>query len=138
MSRGDAEAITLRAPTPADGAAVWELVKGTGVLDLNSLYAYVLHFDHHAATSVVAERGGRIVGFITGYVVPTRPEVLFVWQVGVDAAARGQGLAGRMLRELLRRPSAARVRLLETTVTPSNTPSRRLFRGLARRLGAAC
>lgn len=49
---------------------------------------------------------------------------------------RGRGLAKSMLRELLRRDALGECRYLETTVSPSNEPSRRLFYGLARELEA--
>lgn len=126
---------TLRPPTVADAAGIHRLVEATGVLDVNSGYAYLAVCAHHAATSVVAEADGRLAGFVTGYRIPDRPDTLFVWQVGVDAAARGQGLATRMLEWLLEATGAAWV---ETTITPSNEPSRRLFRRLAERRGAGC
>lgn len=105
-----------------------------GVLDVNSAYAYMLIGEHHAGTSVVAEIGGHLVGFITAYVLPEDPQTLFVWQVGVAAAGRGRGLATRMLFEILLREGCADVHYLDTTIGPSNEASRALFRGLARRL----
>ena len=124
--------LRLRHPEVADGLPVWSLVRDTGVLDVNSSYAYCAHFRHFPTTSVVVEAGdGSLVGFITGYLVPDRPDVLFVWQVGVADAARGQGLATRMLRWLV---DATGATWIETTVTPSNGASRALFQGLARKL----
>jgi L-2,4-diaminobutyric acid acetyltransferase len=49
----------------------------------------------------------------------------------VAANMRGRGLARSMLHELLRRDAHGEWRYLETTVTPSNEPSRRLFHALA-------
>lgn len=124
--------IELRRPTADDGLAVWELVRATGVLDVNSSYMYCLVLDHFTATSVVATEGDTIVGFITGYRLPSSPDVLFVWQVGVSEAARGQGLASRMLLELVQRDKG--VEWLHTTVAPDNEPSQKLFQRLARTL----
>ena len=128
----------LRHPTADDGRGVQALIEATGVLDVNSTYAVVMTLQHFTATSVVAVEDGAVVGFVTAYRLPERPEVLFVWQVGVDASQRGRGLATRMLRWLLQAPANDAVRFLETTVTPSNAPSRALFRGLARRTEADC
>jgi L-2,4-diaminobutyric acid acetyltransferase len=105
-------------------------------LDLNSVYAYLLLCEHFAQTCVLAERDGAIVGFVSAYTPPQRSEVIFVWQVAVAAQARGSGLATAMLRELLRRDALRGCRYLETTVSPANAPSRRLFQALARELGA--
>ena len=123
--------VTLRPPTPDDGLGAHQLVVDSGVLDVNSTYAYVATFRHFAGTCVVADDDGALAGFVTGYRLPDRPDVLFVWQVGVAASHRGQGLATRMLRHLV---AADEVRWLETTITPSNAASRALFRGLARGL----
>jgi L-2,4-diaminobutyric acid acetyltransferase len=103
-------------------------------LDTNSPYAYVLWGDHFAATSRVARGGEEVVGFVMAHRVPDRPDVLFVWQVGVAASQRGRGLASRLLDEAWR--SVEGVRWLEATVTPSNQASDRLFRAFAVRHGA--
>ncbi|MGM0574282.1 MAG: diaminobutyrate acetyltransferase [Myxococcota bacterium] len=127
------DGIAIRNPTVDDGAAIWRLVRDSGVLDLNSSYMYLLlcsHFDH---TSVVAEMDGEIVGFIMSYIPPRKPDVIFVWQVGVDEKARGHGVASRLLDALAELPACEDVRFLETTVTPSNEPSRKLFRSFGRR-----
>jgi L-2,4-diaminobutyric acid acetyltransferase len=129
-------AIGVGKPSVAQGAAIHRLVDACKPLDLNSLYAYLLLCEHHAETCVIAEREGRPVGFLSAYVIPLREDTIFVWQVAVDASARGLGLATTMLRELLARPQVRHCAYLETTVSPSNTASRRLFHALARELDA--
>ncbi|PKM45633.1 MAG: diaminobutyrate acetyltransferase [Gammaproteobacteria bacterium HGW-Gammaproteobacteria-1] len=119
--------IVLRRPQLTDGQPVHALVRRCPPLDLNSSYSYFLLCSHHADTCVVARRGEDTVGFLSAYRLPAAPHTLFVWQVAVDASTRGQGLAGRMLEELLARPSCAGVQFVETTVSPSNLASRRVF-----------
>lgn len=133
---GEAGVLELDVPTVRDGPSVHALIAACKPLDLNSTYAYLLLCEHFAGTCVIARQDGRTVGFVSAYRPPERPEVIFVWQVAVAAEARGQGLARRMLAELLERPAVRGCRYLETTVTPSNAPSTRLFRGLARELRA--
>lgn len=105
------------------------------MLDRNSVYAYLLVAEHFADTSVVAERDGQLLGFISAYRPPPKPDTVFVWQVGVAKAGRGSGVATGMLFDIIRRPACAPVRYLDTTVGPSNKASQALFRGFARRLG---
>lgn len=142
------EGLKLDAPRLEDGAAIWRIARDSGTLDLNSSYSYLLWCRDFAATSVVArgtdpggpgaKSGGEPVGFITGYVRPQRPRTLVVWQVAVDEAARGRGLAAAMLDGLaLRVARELGIDGLETTVTPDNTPSNRLFTSFAQRHGAA-
>jgi len=108
------------------------------MLDVNSLYCYLLLCTDFADTSLVAASDGRIVGFAAAYRPPTRLETLFVWQIGIEAAARGQGLGRRLLKTLPQLPAATGVTHLEATITPSNTASRRLFEGFAKTQGLPC
>jgi L-2,4-diaminobutyric acid acetyltransferase len=133
MSGSRTIGITTAPPSAADGPALHALAAGTGVLDVNTRYAYALWGRDFASTSVVARLDGRPVGFVTGYRRPGEPEVLFVWQVAVDAAARGRGVAGRMLDDLAGRVRPAH---LETTITADNAASIALFTAFARRHGA--
>lgn len=126
----------IRSATAKDGAGVWQVVRDSGVLDVNSSYAYLLFLDHFGETSVVAEHEGRVVGFVTGFRPPARPDAVFVWQVAVDESMRGRGLARRLLNDLVRLPGCHGVRTMLTTVTPSNEPSQSLFRSFARGVGA--
>ncbi|WP_323845610.1 diaminobutyrate acetyltransferase [Microbulbifer magnicolonia] len=128
----------LRRPVSEDGAAVHRLISRCPPLDENSIYCNLLQASHFSDTSVAAEVDGELAGFVSGYLMPQRPDTLFIWQVAVASEARGIGLAGRMIREILRRPACVQVRHLETTITPDNTASWALFRGLARKLGAGC
>lgn len=126
--------ITYRKSTLEDGPDVWSLVKNSGVLDVNSSYCYLLLCQDFADTCVVAEMDGRLVGFVTAYLPPARNGVLFVWQIGVDSAARGRGVASALLDTLLSLDACQDIAYIETTISPSNEPSRALFQSLARRL----
>jgi L-2,4-diaminobutyric acid acetyltransferase len=123
-------------PTAADGSALNSLISNCPPLDGNSVYCNLLQCTHFADTSVAADAQGKLAGFISGYLVPSQPNTLFVWQVAIDPAFRGQGLATRMLNEILARPACAQIQYLETTITASNRASWSLFEGLARKLHA--
>jgi L-2,4-diaminobutyric acid acetyltransferase len=126
-------------PSVADGAALWRIAKESKTLDLNSSYSYLLWCRDFAGTSAVARaEGGEAVGFVTGYVRPEAPDTLLVWQVAVDAAHRGRGLAAALLDALTARIAAEHpITTVETTITPGNTASERLFTSYAARHGAS-
>ncbi len=129
--------ILLREPHPEEGVAIFDLIRASPPLDVNSVYCYHLLTRHFAGTCVVASRLNRLVGCITAYLRPDRADTLFVWQVAVAADQRGQGLARRMLASLLAREVCRGAVYLETTVTPSNQPSRRSFARFAGNHGYA-
>lgn len=130
------DGFTLRKPTRKDGIGLHMLVRLNPPLDMNSAYCNVLQCDHFADTCIVAEKEGELVGYVTGYRKPRTPHVYFLWQVGVSPAGRGHGLATRMIQAILSREFCRGVTELQTTVTPSNVASRRLFARLAEREGA--
>src|SRR5690606_42164986 len=66
-----------------------ELVARCQPLDTNSVYCNLLQCSDFADTAIAAEdANGQLVGFISGYRPPSRPDTLFVWQVAVDASMR--------------------------------------------------
>jgi len=130
--------LLFRTPTEEDGKEVWQLIKNTGVLDLNSSYSYLMWSKFFDETSVVVEENNEIIGFISGFIQPKSPETIFIWQVAVDESARGKGLASRMLQSILHRHTCRNIRRLEATVSPSNEASQALFRKLARDLKTEC
>lgn len=132
------EFLEIDTPRVEDGAAIWRIARDSEVLDLNSSYSYLLWCRDFAATSVVTRGAeGEPIAFVTGYIRPERPEALVVWQVAVDQEHRGRGLAGVLLDALTAKVAGSRgVREIETTVTPDNTASDRLFTSYAQRHGA--
>ncbi|MCB5160894.1 diaminobutyrate acetyltransferase [Marinomonas algarum] len=125
-------------PDASYGMAVNQLVASCPPLDTNSAYCNLLQASHFRETSVAAcLDSGEVVGFVSGYLIPERPDTLFVWQVAVSEKARGQGLAKRMILSLLERPSCSHVHHIETSITASNNGSWALFRRLASQLDAS-
>ncbi|MER5773611.1 diaminobutyrate acetyltransferase [Streptomyces sp. NPDC002039] len=130
--------LRLDSPDVEDGASLWRIARDSKALDLNSSYSYLLWCRDFAGSSVVArDESGRPVGFVSGYRRPEAPDTLFVWQVAVDESLRGQGVAGALLDGLsVREASKQPLRCVETTITPDNAASERLFAAYAARHGA--
>ncbi len=129
--------IEFRTPVSTDGVRVHRLVEACPPLDRNSVYCNLLQCTHFARTAMVAEINGEMVGFVSGFLVPDRPKVYFLWQVMVGENGRRKGLARQMIIRLLQRLGPG-VNYLETTVTPDNKASAGMFRSLAKHLGTTC
>lgn len=124
--------LELRHPRATDGLQLNRIVAASPPLDTNSVYCNLLQCQHFADTSVAAVIDNRLVGFISGYLLPNDPDTLFIWQVVVDEQFRGQGLAKRMLNWLVAQSATENARQLITSITPGNQASWMLFEGLAR------
>lgn len=126
----------FRRPLATDGPAVTALIAACPPLDRNSAYCNLIQCTHFADHCVIAERDGRVLGWVSGHRPPSDPDAFFVWQVAVAAEARGQRLARRMIDALLMRPAQHGITHLITTVTDDNEASWALFHSLARDHGA--
>ena len=132
----DGGSLVFRPPRSEDGPQVSQLIAASPPLDVNSAYCNLLQCSDFADTCIIAERRDEVLGWISGYVKPVEPECLFIWQVAVAAEGRGEGLAGRMLDELVRRPALNGCSTLSSTITKDNAASWALFESFARRHGA--
>ena len=86
---------------------------------------------HFRETSVVYESSGEINGCISGYIEHNKNNTLFIWQVAVDEAERGKGIALQMMHTILGRKKLSHIEYIETTISPSNKASQKLFRSLS-------
>lgn len=128
--------LVFRQPSTLDAPAINHLVRISPPLDQNSMHGNLLQCSHFSETAIVAEQHGKLIGFITGYVLPDRPNTLFIWQIAVHHGARRKKIATRMLQELVTRLQPKGIRYLETSMTESNHAATRLFAGFARHFSA--
>lgn len=124
VHEANAKKFLLRPAVPEDALSIHQMVESNPPLDPNSLYCNLLQCSHFADTSVAVELDGQLVAFMTGYLKPAAPEVLFVWQMAVSSECRGNGLAGVMLEQLVARHKP---QYIETSVTESNKASSSVF-----------
>ncbi|MBN2824480.1 MAG: diaminobutyrate acetyltransferase [Campylobacterales bacterium] len=129
--------ISLQKPTKNNAKHIYNLVKDTQILDINSEYLYLLQCTHFADTCIVATIDSKIIGFVSGYIKPSCNDTLFIWQVGVSKDYRGHIIASKMLLALLNREHLQGITTLETTVSPSNHASQRVFEKLSQKLNAS-
>ncbi|MFC0042286.1 GNAT family N-acetyltransferase [Actinomadura rayongensis] len=113
---------TIRAATPDDHARIVAVMDDWWGRTIHTLLPR-LFLDHFHRSSLVAERDGRLAGFLVGLLSPSVPGLAYIHFVGVSPAARGEGL-GRELYErffaLARRDGRERVRCI---TSPQNTAS---------------
>lgn len=131
--------VHIRPLQRADARALHALICACPPLDVNSLYAYALLALHHASTCFVAIRDGQLCGAVTGYIKPTQPDTYFLWQIAIAPNQQGSGLGSALLDHVARYAlQQNNLHFLETTISPGNMASQRLFRRFAQRHQVDC
>ena len=130
------DSLVLRHPVPADGSGLNLLLGKSPPLDSNSIYCNLLQCTHFAGTSVAAEFNNTLVGFVSAYFPPERPDSLFIWQVVVADTFRGSGLAKKMLGWLTSQPVCKDAANLLTSISSQDKAARALFESFAKGRGA--
>lgn len=125
----------LRKPDKNDSKEIFQLIKSVGTLDLNSQYLYLLQTTHFQNTCSVAIYNKKIVGFVSGYIIPDDKETLFIWQVAISNEVRGQNLAMKIILDIFNKNNTSNnVKYILSTVSPSNKASQRVFEKIANKL----
>ncbi len=94
----DEAILFLRRPKPTDAPTIYNLVKRSQILDVNSEYCYALIGLHFDKTSIVATINNEVIAFVSGYLIGSENDTLFIWQVAVDQDYRKRGVALKMFR----------------------------------------
>ncbi len=75
----------------------------------------------------IAEEKGQIMGFAMGIVPQSFPGTYFLWQIGVTPSHQGQGIGGKLVREVENELKKLGFKRIEITIDPVNLPSQKLF-----------
>jgi|TARA_B110000503_G_scaffold52015_1_gene83736 L-2,4-diaminobutyric acid acetyltransferase len=124
-------AIKITHPNKKNGLAIARLVERCPPLDLNSTYHYFIQSHYFSKTSAVAFDNNEVIAFASGFILPENNNSLFIWQVAIDESYRGQGLGIELINFILEQNHS--VNTIETTVTKSNSSSRRMFEKISQK-----
>lgn len=121
----------LRNVQAEDGIAIWKVAADSQSLDLNSSYCYIMLCEYFSKTCYIATVGDETVGFVTAFLHPSNPKLLFIWQIAVIEPYRGKGIGLLLLKKLIDSKSCENIEFVEVTVAFSNKASRHLFKQFA-------
>ncbi|MEV0145846.1 MULTISPECIES: GNAT family N-acetyltransferase [unclassified Nonomuraea] len=79
-----------------------------------------LFLDHFHRTSLVAEDGDALTGFLVGFLSPSVPDAAYIHFVGVHPDRRGDGLARRLYRSFFDLAAAGGRTRVQAITAPIN------------------
>lgn len=82
-----------------------------------------LWLQHFASTSLVAESGSNVIGFLIGFLSPDRPAEGYIHFVGVAPGARRQGVGRALYERFFHACRAAGRKRVRCVTSPTNTLS---------------
>lgn len=129
MTEGDIlPSIGIRRPTKDDIEDIYNLIRNSKTLDLNSEYLYLLLSTHFSSTCRVAIYNNIVIGFTSSYVLPDDSSMLFIWQIAVDENFRGKNIAFLMINDII---ATIDISHISATIAPSIKSSKRVFEKIA-------
>ncbi len=95
-----------------------------------SALAHPLFFYELGDHALVVEDGGRMVGFLLGFITERAPKVGYIHLVGIDPGYRRRGVGRALYEEFARKAVAAGALRLKAITTPGNQASVEFHRAL--------
>jgi L-2,4-diaminobutyric acid acetyltransferase len=123
----------IRNIEPRDAEILQAFVSKCPPLDPHTLFTYWVLARYQPTYGFVAQDfNGEVIGLLTAIASSNDHETVYVWQIGVAPAVRGNGLAQDLLHELNMAALQNRRRLLEVSIDSHNQESHCLFHAFAR------
>jgi GNAT superfamily N-acetyltransferase len=82
-----------------------------------------LFLDHFFGTSLIAEGGGELAGFLIGFLSPSKPLVAYIHFAGVAPPRRGAGLARSLYEQFFDLARQDGRTVIKAITSPQNGPS---------------
>ena len=117
----------IRKATQNDFLKVHQFTAGCPPMENYPEHVYKIILRYFGDYCFVAEENGHIIGFAMGIVPHSFPGTFFLWQIGITPFRQGQGIGGKLVREVENELRKLEFKRIEVTIDPVNLPSQKLF-----------
>jgi L-2,4-diaminobutyric acid acetyltransferase len=119
--------LRIRKATQEDFLSVNQFTAGCPPLENYPEHVYKIILRYFGDYCFIAEENSQIIGFAMGIIPQTFPGTYFLWDIGVAQSYQGQGIGGKLVREVENEMRKLKFKRIEVTIDPVNLPSRKLF-----------
>lgn len=117
----------IRKAAQEDFLRVHEFTAGCPPMENYPEHVYKILLRYFGDYCFIAEENEQIIGFVLGIVPQSFQDTYFLWDIGVTSSYRGQGIGGKLVREVEKELGKMGFKRIELTIDPANLPSRKLF-----------
>ncbi|GFO95961.1 N-acetyltransferase GCN5 [groundwater metagenome] len=117
----------IRKATQEDFLSVHKFTAGCPPMENYPEHVYKIILRYFGDYCFVAEENEHIIGFAMGIVPQSFPGTFFLWQIGITPSRQGQGIGGKLVREIENELKKLEFKRIEVTIDPVNLPSQKLF-----------
>lgn len=117
----------IRKATQEDFLMVHRFTAGCPPMENYPEHVYKIILRYFGDYCFVAEENGQIIGFAMGIVPQSFPGTFFLWQIGITPSRQGQGIGGKLVREVENELRKLGFKRIEVTIDPVNLPSKKFF-----------
>jgi len=112
---------------PTDFLKVKECAAKCKPLEDYDSHIYKILLKYFDNTCFTAEHNGEVAGFVISFMSQTSKDTCFLWQIGVDPAFQGKGIATDLLKKFEKHLKELGCKRIELTIDPENIASQKLF-----------
>ena len=125
--------MSIRTVSVSDVSDVRVFVDRCKPLTLHTAVTYGVLFRNFSELCFVFEDNERIIGFLAALRGTSHSDAVYVWQLGVSADMRGQGISHKLLDALAQSSKSIGISKLHVGIEPSNDVSLKVFESYARK-----
>jgi len=118
----------IRKATQEDFLRVHQFTAGCPPMENYPEHVYKIILRYFGDYCFIAEENRQIIGFSMGIVPQSFQGTFFLWEMGVAPHYQGQGIGGKLVREIENELRKLGFHRIELTIDPANLPSRKLFK----------
>jgi len=120
----------VRKATQEDFLRVHQFTAGCPPMENYPEHVYKIILRYFGDCCFIAEENEQIIGFAMGIVPQSFPGTFFLWDIGVAPSYQGQGIGGKLVREVENELRKREFKRIEVTIDPVNQPSQKLFENM--------
>jgi ribosomal protein S18 acetylase RimI-like enzyme len=123
MESTSRDPVLVRSALPSDCEAILDVVQSWWGRPIESDMFSKFFLNHFSETCLIAERNGRFVGFLIGFLSQTLADEAYIRFVVVHPQDRGAGIGRALYEEFFRVAQKHQRRIIRSVTSPSNLNS---------------